>query len=235
MLELINKDKLTIVGSPMSPYVRKVLAVLLYKGVPFDNIPLIPWLKEEDMTHLHPMSRIPVLVHGDFILPDSSVIVQYLEDTYPDKPLLPSTTKDAAQARWYEEYADTKLFTCLAVNIFFETFAKPKMLRIPANQEAVDNNLKIELPEALDYLETRVPGSGFMFGDLSLADISLASPFRNAMIAGWTLDAAKWPKVAAYVERVHALPEYKKLIDVDVGLLTVPYKKTPDIVRKHFG
>ncbi|MFL6863464.1 MAG: hypothetical protein ACJ8DZ_10720, partial [Allosphingosinicella sp.] len=59
-------------------------------------------------------------------------------------------------------------------------------------------------PAALDYLEAQVPEAGFLFGEIGLADISIASFFRNAFYAGFRIDAARWPKTAAFVARTLA-------------------------------
>ena len=48
-------------------------------------------------------------------------------------------------------------------------------------------------PRALDYLEGQLPAAGFLFGEIGLADIAIASFFRNADYAGFTIDAGRWP------------------------------------------
>jgi hypothetical protein len=60
-----------------------------------------------------------------------------------------------------------------------------------------------EIPDILDYLEPIAPNAGFMFGEaLSIADTSIAAFFRNAAFARYSVDARRWPKVAAYIARV---------------------------------
>jgi glutathione S-transferase len=58
------------------------------------------------------------------------------------------------------------------------------------------------LPPHLDYLETQVPEDGFLFGNFCTADISIVSPVLNAQYGGYEVDAARWPRYAAYVKRV---------------------------------
>ena len=71
---------------------------------------------------------------------------------------------------------------------------------------------RTDLPDALDYLETELPGSGFLFDDIGIADVSLATFFRNGVYAGFEADPAKWPKTAAYIERVLAHPAFAQLM-----------------------
>jgi len=56
----------------------------------------------------------------------------------------------------------------------------------------------------LDYLEGELPASGFLFGEIGLADISIASFFRTVSYARFAIDAERWPRTAAFVERALA-------------------------------
>ncbi len=72
------KERVQIVGSHMSPYVRKVLAFLALKGIPYEIDPIIPFLSDDRFSKLSPVRRIPVLIDDQVRLADSSVICQYL-------------------------------------------------------------------------------------------------------------------------------------------------------------
>jgi len=99
----------TIIGTPVSPYVRKVLAVLELKGVPWRIYPLVPFLGNDAFTRLSPLRSIPVLIEGDLVLSDSTVICEYLEERHPATATLLRAAADLARARWLEEFADTRL------------------------------------------------------------------------------------------------------------------------------
>ncbi|MFN3668337.1 MAG: glutathione S-transferase C-terminal domain-containing protein [Brevundimonas sp.] len=62
----------------------------------------------------------------------------------------------------------------------------------------------VELPQILDYLEAQAPETGFLFGALSIADLSLAPAFVNARAVGAEVDPARWPRMAALLARVEA-------------------------------
>ena len=66
--------------------------------------------------------------------------------------------------------------------------------------------LEQDIPAALDYLESELPAEGFLFGDIGVADIAIASFFRNGAYAGFEPDPARWPRTAAFVERTLAHP-----------------------------
>ena len=83
-------EPLTIIGSPLSPYVRKVLVCLELKGIPYRIDPIAPFVGNEEFSRLSPLRRIPVLLDGDLVLNDSTVICEYLQDRFPEVPLYPA-------------------------------------------------------------------------------------------------------------------------------------------------
>jgi glutathione S-transferase len=197
---------LTIIGSFVSPYVRKVLAALNLKGLAYEVDPITPFYGSDEFERLSPLRRIPVLVDGDFSVGDSSVICAYLDEAYGGHPLFPADPKQRARARWFEEFADTRLGDLLIWSLFYQRVVRRLVWNEPADENRVRKTLDEDLPHALDFLERELPVDGFMFGDIGVADISIASFFRNGSYAGFDIDRARWPKAAAYVERTLADP-----------------------------
>ena len=98
-----------IIGSYLSPYVRKVLFCLDRKGIDYRIDPIVPFFGNDAFGRISPLRRIPVLIDGDLVLSDSSVICQYIEDKQPEPALFPADIRDRARARWLEEFADTRM------------------------------------------------------------------------------------------------------------------------------
>jgi glutathione S-transferase len=201
-----------VIGSFVSPYVRKVLACLEMKGLDYQVDPITPFFGNDEFERLSPLRRIPVLIDGNVELCDSTVICAYLEDAYPRPPLLPRDPKDRARARWLEEFADTRLGDVFIWGLFYQRVVRPAVWGEPGDEERIARTLAKDAPAALDYLETQLPASGFLFGDIGLADIAIASFFRNAEYAGFTADAERWPKVARFVGEVLGHPVFAKLL-----------------------
>lgn len=109
-----------VVGSYLSPYVRKVLVCLDLKGVPYEIDPIVPFFGNDDFARLSPVRRVPLLLDGDLARPDSTVICEYLEDRHPEPPLLPKAPAERARARWLEEYADTRMGEVFIWRLFNE-------------------------------------------------------------------------------------------------------------------
>jgi glutathione S-transferase len=221
-----------IVGSYISPYVRKVLVALHLKGIDYRIDPIVPFFGDERFSRLSPVRRIPVLIDDRVTLADSSVICQYLEDRYPAPMLYPRDVADRAQARWLEEYADTRMGEVLIWRLFNQLVINRFVWGEKTDQAIVDRAIDEEIPGILDYLESTVPSDGFLFGEVSIADISLAAFFRNAAFARYSVDATRWPNTAAFVTRVLDLEAFTRLRPFEELSTRTPIDRHRDALRE---
>jgi glutathione S-transferase len=213
-----------IVGSYVSPYVRKVLACLALKGLDYEIDPITPFYGNDAFERISPLRRIPVLVEGDLALSDSSVICAWLDEAYPQRPLLPESPNERARARWLEEYADTRLGDVFIWGLFYPKFVHPIVWGEPGDQARIQKTLAEDLPRELDWLEGHLPAENWLFGaDIGLADIAIATFFRNGAHVGVEPDRVRWPRVAGFVERTLAHPCFADLLPFEqVQLGTSP-------------
>ena len=180
-----GEGSITIVGSYVSPFVRKVLACLELKQLKYRIDPIAPFYGDDEYSRLSPLRRVPILIDDRVTLCDSSVIAQYLEDRYPDHyPLYPADVADRARARWLEEYADTRLADVVVWGIFNKAVLDPGVWGRPRDLAAIERVMQDELPGVLDYLESQVPATGFLFDParIGIADIALAAPFSTSVL-----------------------------------------------------
>src|SRR5580658_4295233 len=155
------------------PYGQKVRIVLAEKGLTFDlvQVDLIHGEhRKPDFVRLNPFGRVPVLVDEDVTIYDSTVINEYLEDEYPEPPVLPPVGSSAmrSRARLFEDFADTS-FTPQVGQLIAEA-SKPEAER----DQTRLNRLHHLVERALDYLEQQLQGQQFLAGDFSVADIGFA-------------------------------------------------------------
>ena len=211
-----------VVGSYLSPYVRKVLVALHVKGIAYEIDPIVAFMGDDRFSQISPVRRIPVLIDDRVTLCDSSVICQYLEDRYPSPPLYPADVADRARARWLEEYADTRMGDVFIWQLFNQVAIGPYVWGRKTDEAALQKTLAEEMPQVLGYVESQVPAGGFFFGAFSIADISVAAFFRNAAFARFDLDGARWPKTAAYVRRVLAHPGFEALKPYEDKMIRTP-------------
>lgn len=193
-----------IIGSFVSPYVRKVLACMNLKGLAYEVDPITPFYGNDEFERLSPLRRIPVLVDGDFHISDSSVICAYLDEQYGGHALFPADPKQRARARWFEEFADTRLGDVFIWGLFYQKVVHPIVWGEPGDQGRIGKSLSEDIPAALDYLERELPADGFLFGDIGAADVSIASFFVNGSYAGFEVDRGRWPRTASFAERTLA-------------------------------
>jgi glutathione S-transferase/RNA polymerase-associated protein len=100
---------ITLYEHPLSPYAQKVKIMLLEKGIPFElKTPAIGtggaeagWLESS------PRAEVPSLIDGATRIFDSTIICEYIEDKYPQKPLRPASAEDRARVRMIEDQLDT--------------------------------------------------------------------------------------------------------------------------------
>ena len=213
---------LLIVGSYLSPYVRKVLVCLEIKGIPYEVDPIVPFYGNDRLSKLSPLRRVPVLVEGDLVVTDSSVICQYLEELQPSPSLLPTDIRDRARARWLEEFADSRMGDVFIWRLFNQVAIRPAVWGERGDRTLVDKVLKEDAPAVLDYLEADAPAEGFRFGALGLADISPACFLRNAGFARFQIDAARWPRTAAWMCRTLATPPFARLAALEDAIVRTP-------------
>ena len=194
-----------LLGVYLSPFVRKVAVVLTIKGLDYEQEPVMPGSDDPEFRAVSPLGKIPGLTDGELSLADSSIICEYLDEKYPQTAVMPATAESRARARFLEEYGDSKLVEIASV-IFIEKFLNPNLFGKDADLERAAEAENELLPPLLDYLESQVPPEGYLFGDFCTADISIVSPIFNAAYGGYTVDASRWPRYAAFVQRVAEHP-----------------------------
>jgi glutathione S-transferase len=225
-------EPVRLIGSYLSPYVRKVLVVLLEKGIPYEIDPIVPFLGDDRFGALSPLRRIPVLMDDRVTLSDSSVICQYLEDRYPTPALYPEDVALRARARWLEEFADTRMGDVFIWRYYNQLVIRRFVWGEQPDHALVERTLAEDVPQVLDYLESQAPADGFVFGALSIADVSIASFFRNAGFARFAIDAARWPRTAALVARVLALPSFQAVKTFEDCTLRTPIAEVREALVK---
>lgn len=217
---------LVIYGMKGSPFVRKVQVVLAEKGLPYDVeavsiFPAPAWFAE-----INPAKRIPVLRDRSVgtegvvgTIPDSSAICAYLEKKQPTPALYPQDAFEYGRAIWYEEFADSELAGLIGLGIFRVTVVQ-RLLGQEPDLECARRTYREKLPPLFDYLERELGDRAFFVGDaLSIADIAVATHFANLQYAGGRVDPARWPRLAAFVARMHARPSFAACIAEESRML----------------
>jgi glutathione S-transferase len=152
------------------PFGQKVRIVLAEKSLTYELIQVDLAQGEQrrpEFRRLNPFGRVPVLVDEETTIYDSTVIIEYLEDEYPEPPVLPPLGSSAlrARARLLEDFADTS-FTPRVGQLMAE-MARPEGDRDPNRIQQIQRNIEL----ALDYVNHELGGQQFLAGEFSIADI----------------------------------------------------------------
>jgi glutathione S-transferase len=199
-------------GVSPSPFVRKVRVAMAEKGLDYDLEPVMPGNVPESFKKLSPLAKVPVYQDGDFVLPDSSVIIAFLERAHPEPALYPSDARELGRALWYEEYADTKMIDVITP-IFSQRFIQRVLFKQESDESIVEQQMTLLVPPVFDYLEGEVPDDSWMIGDsFGIADIGFGTTFVHLRHGGESIDTARWPRLAAYASRVLSRESFASLI-----------------------
>jgi len=202
---------------------QRVLWLLEELGTPYE----IVFYRRDPKTMLappalravHPLGKSPVVTDGDLTLVESGAIVEYLADRYGGGRLAPAVGTPARlrYTRWLH-YAEGSLMPPLLLKLVFhrvETekmpfFAKPiaKAIAGKVRQAFIDPQLRLHL----DYLEGELEHAEWFAGDaFSGADIQMSFPIEAAAARGGL--GAHRPRLAAWLERIHARAAYRRALE----------------------
>ena len=158
---------------PMSPRARKPRIVLAEKGLQYDkvNIDITKGeQKKPEYQAINPYGKVPALQDSGTTVYESSIIMEYLNDKYPNPPLMPADPGQRARARVLMHLGDNAYDSALAV-IVGEVFFKPKG---QADQNVI-TKAKQDLSACFERLERELGNNEYLVGPFTLADISFAT------------------------------------------------------------
>mgnify|MGYP000367810964 CR=1 FL=1 len=206
-------------GIPISPFVRKARVALELKGLNYEMVDIYPGTKTPEYLTISPLGKIPALQDGDVVICDSNVIIEYLEEQYPDTSVRPKNVADRAKSRWLEEYGGSMLFKPCAADIFMESLTKPFSTNQPTDESIVQNSIDNLVPPVFDYVESQLPEEGFFFEELGIADIAVASAIINATYTDFKVEENRWPKLSAHLNKVMTHPVLVKCMKTEKPII----------------
>ncbi|VWC20154.1 glutathione S-transferase [Burkholderia lata] len=156
--------------------------------------------KRPEFLRLNPAGKVPVLVDGDLVIPESAAIVLYLADKYPEKALLPVDPALRAEAYRWVMFAVTELEQPLW-RITRHSFIYPPEKRSPADIELAREDFRTMAA----ILDKHLEGREFIVGNtLTVADCV------TAYLIDWAGECnliESFPQLRAYLERLYARPK----------------------------
>ena len=194
---------------PISTNVERVTLALAHKGLAVEHVE-VPYDDRTEVLRVSRQDLVPVLVAGEEVVSDSTAILEWLEERFPDPPLYPREPARRAEVR-------------LFVDWFNRVWKRPPNF-IATELERDDPDLELvarygaELRASLDVFEALLDGRDHLLGDFSVGDCA-AFPFVKFGLL-WTeddpylfhavlrdhLSPDAHPRVAAWIRRVDERP-----------------------------
>jgi glutathione S-transferase len=201
---------LRIYRIPFSTNVERVALALAHKGVGVEWIDVDPDDRSE-VVRVSGQELVPVVEHDGQVLTDSPVILEYLEERYPERPLLPADPARRAEVRVFCAWFNRVWKLAPNAIVAEEARPRPDAARIAALAE--------ELRGTRDLFDDLLTGRDFLFDELSLADVT-AFPFLkyavlwqegdpdrfHEVLREWLALDGAYPRLEAWIHRLDALP-----------------------------
>jgi glutathione S-transferase len=191
-----------------SPNSQRVKVVLEEKKLPFEIVP-IDLRKGEQKTpeflKLNPYGKVPVLTDGDTVLYESCIINEYLDEKYPNPPLMPADLGKRAKARILIDFGLAHLDGPYQK-------LRQELMKDPKEQsEPVIETAKSDLRKLLQRFETEIGDKPYLLGEFSLADADLVTRFTRLEGFG-VLPDPSLPRLSKYLQRMKERPSVKAIL-----------------------
>jgi glutathione S-transferase len=207
-------------SGPLSLFTQKVRIALAEKQLAYERIE-VGWSRTDrylphhpDVVALNPRRQVPVLVDGELSLYDSTLILEYLEDRYPERPLLPKDPVARARCRQQEAAADEIWFPNIWT-LIEECFYPPPADGADASRAA---QAVSELGALYAQLDGALEGRDWYGEAYGVADIGTFVMAQAATVLG-APPPAELPNVSAWMERVQARPPVAAEVETTTAFL----------------
>jgi glutathione S-transferase len=201
---------------------QRVLWLLEELGVPYriQHYQRDPktMLAPPELTKVHPLGKSPVITDGELTLAESGAILEYLVDRYGAGRFRPPVgTPEALRCTYWMHFAEGTAMPPLLMKLVFDTIEKKSPLLVRPIAAGIAAKVKAvavtpNLQRHLAFMEAELGKSTWFAGeDFTVADIQMSFPVEaSAARAGL---GAQYPRLQAYLQRIHARPAYKKALE----------------------
>jgi glutathione S-transferase len=224
-MEASMESRMRLFSGPLSMFGAKAQIAAIEKGLAFELV-MVPFdmtrlyePKHPEVLRVNPKRQVPILIHGDLEIFDSTQIFEYLEDVQPRPALWPAGAVARAQARLLEHKSD---------EVFF-----PPIIRLMGLQATPEDPAAIAAGEtAARYygeMEALLADREFLAGPYSFADIA----FYMAQLFGARMGApmnAATPRLRHWRDRMTARPAVRHVVGPMAEFLVAQGRALPDFL-----
>lgn len=205
-----------LISAPLSLFAKKVEIALAEKAIDYDR-ELAAFSqtagyspRHPDVIAHNPKRQVPVLIDGDFVLYDSTVIIEYLEDLKPSPPLFPSAPRERARCRLLELYADEVMLAPLK-ELMHRNEPGAKARGDWSARETTAKAAEAALENGYRKIDAELAVGPFLCGDFSAADIAVFLQLFYAQRLG-APSMKPFARLWSYYQRVKARPTVANVV-----------------------
>lgn len=161
--------------------------------------------KKPEFLRLNPYGKVPVIVDNGKVLFESCIINEYLDEKYPNPPLMPKDPYARGRVRVLIDYG---------LNYIHSPYwaLRGEMIKKDAERDrAVIEETRRTLRDLLQYFEAEVEGKPYLMGDFSLLDIALVPRFIRMETYG-VFPTPSLPRLGAWFQRMKERPSVKAIL-----------------------
>ncbi|HYD32721.1 MAG TPA: glutathione S-transferase family protein [Azospirillaceae bacterium] len=212
----------TLYHHPLSALSRQVRVVLAEKGLEFDCVLEKHWERRPDLLALNPAGEVPVLVEPDGeVISGGNVICEYLDESYPDVPLIGPTTLERAEVRRLVAWFAEKFAREVTDNLVGEKLMKRLMGQGQPYAQAIRAGAA-NIHYHLDYIAYLAERRRWLAGDaFSLADIAAAAQISTVDYLG-DVPWANHVEAKDWYARIKSRPSFRPLLGDSVAGVPPP-------------
>ncbi|MEK6600989.1 MAG: glutathione S-transferase family protein [Candidatus Binatota bacterium] len=191
-----------------SPNCQRVKVVLAEKKLAYETVPIDlrkGEQKKAEYLKLNPYGKVPVIIDGNAVLYESCVINEYLEEKYPEPPLMPKEPAGKAKVRILIDYG---------LNHFDSPYQKLRQELLKEEKERNSQTIesaKKDLKNLLQRFEREIGDQPYLAGDFSLVDAALVPRFLRMEGFGILPDPSL-PRLGQWLKRMKDRPSVRAIM-----------------------
>lgn len=211
MIRLYTMERDYPYGTLRSTNGSKTKVVLEEKGLAYETICVRPgdvWKKVPDIVRRHPLGKVPFVEvdtdDGEFVLYDSTVINEYLNDLAPEPPLLPPDAQARAVVRARENFGDEAILVGALPPLWMPWWSPPEK----RNEAAMESAREALRTRIFPVLTDMLGDQEWLCGAFSMADVPMMSLAMALQVDGLVPEPQP---LAAYLDRLRSRPSYRAI------------------------
>ncbi|XP_021806047.1 probable glutathione S-transferase [Prunus avium] len=218
-------EEVKVLGFWTSPYPHRVIWALKLKGVKYEYIEEDIYNKSDLLLQSNPVhKKVPVFFHGGKIIAESTVILEYIEETWPQNPLLPNDPYARAMARFWTKFLDDKKPNVLG---FFRKIGDEQAKAVKDAQEIMTILEQHSLGENKFF-----NGDEIGMTDLAFGLITFWLEVMEEAAGVQVLEVNRFPRLQAWIKNFKEVPVIKENHPDESRLLAYMKERREEHVKK---